>query len=146
MKDSALQLLVAEAIALDREVKEKADALKELKEQLVIEAQSRADEHVPTDGGGSTVTFRALNGEAARVCFPGPELKGKIDGEGKAIEKIRTLAGRAFDQLFRPALSYRPIDGFREAATLALEKPAAKKLIDACEKDSSPKVSFETAA
>jgi hypothetical protein len=145
MKEAALQILVAEAIALDRQVKDLTEQLKERKEQLVIEAQSREDELTATEGGGRTISFKSINGEVARVTFPADELKSKIDGEGKAIEKVRALAGKFFDQLFRPALAYRPIEGFREAARLVLEKPVAKKLIDACEKDSSPRVSFETA-
>jgi hypothetical protein len=144
MKDTQLQILVAETIALDRDVKEKTELLKEKKTLLIHEAESRPDECSPTDGGGKSIEFKALNGESARVTFPASELKSKIDGEGRTIEKVRTAAKAFFDRLFRPVLGYRPVDNFRDEAVSLLGRKDGGKLIDLCEKDSSPRVSFET--
>ncbi len=76
--------------------------------------------------------------------FPAPTLKGKIDGEGKAIEKIKKLADAVFSRLFVPAITFKPVEGFRDEAAALLPKADAKKLIKLCESASSPRVSFET--
>lgn len=143
MTDSKLKSLVADAVRLDRQIRDMEQDLKERKAQLVAEATGREEEHVNTDGGGRSWTAVGLDGCVARVTFPAPALKSKVDGEGKAIEKIRAAAGKFFDRLFRPAVSYRPVESFRgEASTLL--GGAAGKLIRLCESESAPKVAFET--
>lgn len=144
MTASMLKNLVTEAVSLDRELNEKSDRLKELKSALVSEARSREDEFAPTDGGGTRWTAEGSDGCIARVNFPAPTLKAKIDGEGKVIEKIKQLAGTVFNRLFTPAISYKPLEGFREEAAALLAKADAKKLIKLCESASAPRVSFET--
>lgn len=143
MTENKLQALVMEAVELDREIAEKNERLKELKSALVTEAESREDEHVDTDGGGRAWTATAHDGCVARINFPAPTLKSKIDGEGKAIEKIRAASGKVFDRLFRPAVAYKPVDGFRDEAQALLGRDAGK-LIRLCQTESAPRVSFET--
>lgn len=143
MTESRLKSLVAQAVSLDREIADKTEALKALKAELVQEAQSRPDEQVATDGGGTSITFAGHDGCVASVAFPAPTLKAKIDGEGKAIEKVKAVAGRVFDRLFRPAIAFRPVDNFREEAAALLGKDASK-LIKLCQSESAPRVSFET--
>jgi hypothetical protein len=145
MTASILKNLVTEAVSLDREINEKAERLKQIKAGLVAEARSREDELTPTDGGGTRWTAEGGDGCIARVNFPAPTLKAKIDGEGKAIEKIKQLAGGVFNRLFIPAINYKPVEGFREEVAALLPKPEAKKLIKLCEGASAPRVSFETA-
>ena len=72
-------------------------------------------------------------------------MKSKIDGEGKTIEKIKQLAGSAFIKLFVPAITFKPIEGFREEAVALLAKADASKFIKLCQTASTPRVSFETA-
>ncbi len=139
-----LKNLVTEAVSLDREINEQTERLKELKSALVAEARSREDELAATDGGGTRWTAEGSDGCIARVNFPAPTLKGKIDGEGKAIEKIKGLAGSVFNRLFTPAISYKPVEGFRAEAVTLLPKADAKKLIKLCQSASAPRVSFET--
>lgn len=143
MTESKLKSLVTEAVSLDREIAEKQDRLKELKSLIVAEAQQREEEHTPGDGGGSCWIAKANDGSAARVSFPVPSLKSKIDGEGKTIEKIRAASGKAFNVLFTPTISYKPVDDFRARAEAELDRGAAK-LIRLCQTESSPRVSFET--
>jgi hypothetical protein len=145
MTTSMLKNLVTEAVSLDREINEKADRLKQLKAALVAEARRRELELVPADGGGTRWTAEGNDGCIARVNFPAPTLKAKIDGEGKTIEKIRQLVGTVFNRLFLPAITFKPVEGFREEAVALLPKADAKKLIKLCEGASSPRVSFETA-
>lgn len=142
MTDKHLRNAVDKGITLRREIEALEGELKELKQSLVAEAHSRPDEQTNTDGGGRSWTATGSDGAIARVVIPAPSLKSKIDGEGKAIEKIKTLAGKWFEKLFRPAISYRPIHDFRAEAEVALGKSAGK-LIKACESQSSPSVSFE---
>ena len=117
----------------------------ELKAELVEAAREREDEHTPTDGGGQRWTVEGTDGCIARVNFPAPTMKSKIEGEGKTIEKIKQLAGSAFTKLFVPAITFKPIEGFREEAVVLLAKADASKLIKLCQTASTPRVSFETA-
>ena len=139
-----LQNLVTEAISLDRKISEQTERLKELKAELVEAAREREDEHTPADGGGKRWTVKGTDGCIARVNFPAPTMKSKIEGEGKTIEKIKQLAGSAFIKLFVPAITFKPIEGFREEAVVLLAKCDATKLIKLCQTASTPRVSFET--
>lgn len=143
MNDAKLKSLVTQAVRLDRQIADLEEALKTAKAQLVAEAQSRTDEHTNTENGGTSWTATGTDGCIARVTFPAPTLKSKIDGEGKAIEKIRAAAGRLFDKLFRPSVTYRPVDNFRDEAETLLGRDAGK-LVRLCQSESSPKVAFET--
>ena len=138
-----IQCLVTDAVKLDRQIAELTEQLKTLKEQIITQAEARQEDATPTEGGGTALVFEGMDGCVARVNMPAPSLKAKIDGEGRTIEKIRQSAGRFFDKLFRPALSYAPIDSFRAEAAALLGRQAVN-LIRLCETKSSPRVSFET--
>ena len=144
MTASTLKNLVTEAVSLDREIHEKNDRLKNLKAELVAEARRRGAELAPTDGGGTRWIAAGSDGCIVRVNFPAPTLKGKIDGEGKTIEKIKKIAASAFNRLFIPTISYKPVEGIREGANTFLPKADANKLIKLCQVASAPRVSFET--
>ena len=99
---------------------------------------------MPTDGGSLRWTAEGNGGCIARVNFPAPSLKSKIEGEGKAIEKIKQLAGAVFCRLFIPTIRFKPVEDFRDEAKTLLAKAEANKLIKLCQTDSAPRVSFET--
>jgi hypothetical protein len=143
MTDQKLKVLVTEAVKLDRKISELEDDLKRLKGELILEAKSRAEEQVATEGGGKSWVAQGCDGCICRVMFPGKSLKGSISGEGKAIANIRALAGPAFSKLFSPSIAYKPIPDFRNQATAMAGKNAAK-LIKAVTSDTAPKVAFET--
>jgi len=144
MNDAKLKNLVAEAVSLDREIQEQQQRLKLLKTQIVTEAESRPDEHMPTDGGGNSVTLEGADGCVARVTFPAPKLKSSISGEGKAFDKIKDVAGAYLTRLLQPAVAYKPVPDFRNQAMIYLGQQQGKKLIKLCQSESSPNVSFET--
>ena len=139
-----LQNLVTEAVSLDRKISEQTERLKEPKTQNIEAVREREHEHTPTDGGGQRWTVEGTDGCIARVNFPAPTMKSKIEGEGKAIEKIKQLAGSAFSKLFVPAITFKPIEDFRVEARALLTKGDANKLIKLCQTESAPRVSFET--
>jgi hypothetical protein len=143
MNDIKLRQLVAEAVGLDREISLQQDRLKEMKAQLVTEAQSRLDEASETEGGGRAIVFQGLAGDVARVNIPAPALKSKIDSEGRAAEKIKAAAGQFFESLFVPSVVYVPIAGFRAEAVTLLGH-ASGRLVKLCETESRPRVCFET--
>jgi hypothetical protein len=62
------------------------------------------------------------DGCVARVTFPAPTLKAKIDQQDKVIDKVKNLAGGVFTGLFVPTTSYRPIEKFREEVAALLRK------------------------
>ena len=141
MTKQNIQALVTQAVLLDRELSEKGDQLKELKSQLVEAARKNPKQFTTTDGGGCRWTATGDDGSVARVNFPAPALKAKIDGEGKTIEKIKEVAGR----LFTPSVNFKPVADFREEVLALLPKTEATKLIKLCQTESAPRVSFETA-
>lgn len=128
---------------MDREIAKMTENLKGLKGDLIHEAQTRTDEQVVTDGGGWSVTFEGTDGNICRVTTPGDALKPAIDGEGKAIEKVREAAGSHFTRLFLQAPKWKLVPNFRDEAVSLLGK-ASGKLIKLCSKSSTPSVSFET--
>ena len=108
-------------------------------------ARGREDEHTPTDGGGQRWTVEGTDGCIARANFPAQTMKSKIEDEGKAIEKIKQLAGSAFTKLFVLAIMFKPLEDFREEARALLAKGDADKVIKLWQTASAPRVSFETA-
>ena len=102
MTDNILKSLVTEAVSLDREINEKTDRLKELKAELVAEARSRESELASTDGGGRRWTAEGSDGCIARVTFPAPTLKAKIDEEGQGHRKDQESRWWRFHPPFRP--------------------------------------------
>lgn len=143
MNEIKLRTLVTEACATDREIAKFKDMLDEMKARIKAEAETRTEEHVATDGGGWSWTFEGTDGNIVRVTTPGDALKPSIDGEGKAIEKVRELAGNHFSRLFLQAPKWKLIPNFREE-TQALLGKAAGKLIKLVSKASQVTVSFET--
>jgi predicted flap endonuclease-1-like 5' DNA nuclease len=144
MTTNKLKSTVTEAVALDREIAEKSERLKELKSDLVTEAALRAEEHTETAGGGKSWTFAGADGCIARVSRPAPTLKDRISGIGKTIEKLQQAAGKAFPRLFQQIPAWSPVDNFRDAAIDILGPIAGRKLIRLCANESAPRVSFET--
>jgi hypothetical protein len=143
MTDNILKSLVTEAVSLDREINEKADRLKELKAELVAEARNRESELASTDGGGRRWTVEGSDGCIARVTFPAPTLKAKIDDKG-TVTKIKSLAGGVFTRLFVQTTTYRPVERFREEVAALLPKADGNHLLKLCQSGSAPRVSFET--
>jgi len=153
LEPAVLESIIAEAIALDRQIKDDTKRLKSLKSQLIVEASFHADAHVPTDGGGSSWVVKANTGEIVRVTFPGHSLKDKIDPTTKEGSKLiarfvdgATNAARKLKRYFRRDIIYRPLDDFRARVEQDFPPKKAESLISACEKDSDPTVSFETAS
>lgn len=144
MTDYKLRQLIDRAVELDREVSEKTAALKEIKSQLITEAESRDEERVAVDGAGSKWTCAGSSGCLCRVTFPGRRLRSSVDQGSKAGTKILNLAGSAKHQLFSPEVVYKPLPDFRDLARDIIGGGAAERLIKAMEMDSAVRVEFET--
>jgi hypothetical protein len=144
MKTSTLQNKIARAVIVDRQVAELTRELKSLKADLILEGLSRQDDHDITEGGGSSWTFEGADGCAVRVTYPAPKLRASLNPETKGFDKIRKLCGKVFQDLYTPAMVFKPVDKFRTLAVELLGKAAGNKLISATESDSAPQVAFET--
>lgn len=143
MTENKLKNLVAEAVSLDREKTNIETRLTEIKEALITEARTRADEYTPTAAGGWSWIAVGRDGCIARVTQEGPKLKASISTD-KDVDKAKTLAGRSFNILFDPRVSYRLTAGFREEAEATLGTTEAKKLVKALTSPGAVKVSYET--
>jgi hypothetical protein len=62
-----------------------------------------------------------------------------------AFDKILALAGESLDGLFDSVHYLKPIADFRDEVAAALPRRAATQLIELCQVECSPRVSFETA-
>jgi hypothetical protein len=145
MTNAQLKKLVAEAVALHREIAAQNERLKKLKANLVRESRFHKKEFTLTDNGDARWTVTGTDGCIARVNFPAPGLLAQIDSESETFDHVLALAGECMDQLFESVYFLRPISNFRQQAAGALPGREADKLIDLCQAASSPRVSFETA-
>ena len=143
MNDQKLREAVTQACRLDRKIALLKEMLDVSKKQLISEAEGRAEERTPTEGGGWSWTAEGTDGNICRVTSPGDALKSSIDGEGKAIEKVREAAGLHFGRLFLQAPKWKPVENFRKEAADLLGKGAGK-LIKLVTKSCQTSVSFET--
>ncbi len=146
MNQTKLAGLVSQAVALDREIAEKAESLKLLKGQLLAVARGGLHETTPTDGGGWSILFEGADGCVARVTQPADKLRNSIDAEKPAGAKLMLLVGRLKEELFTPSLKYVPVENFRLRAASLFPPAAANRIIKAMTGESSPTVSFETKA
>jgi len=142
MTHTKLTSLVTEAVALDRDVREKVDRLTGLKDLLKQEASTRNEEHAATETGGWSWTAAGTDGCIARVTQEGGKLKSAISSD-KDLAKLREIAGPLFTQLFEPRVSYKPLPGIRDRAAQLLGK-AAGKLLKAITGSGQTNVAFET--
>jgi hypothetical protein len=145
MTEAQLKKLVNEAVSLHRALTTYSERLKTLKADLIREAQRHKEEFTLTDGGGSRWTVTGTDGCVARINFPAPALVSHIDTDDEIFDKILVLAGESLDELFDSRHYLKPVADFRDEVTAALPRRAATQLIELCQVECSPRVSFETA-
>jgi len=145
MTEAQLKKLVNEAVSLHRALTTYSERLKTLKADLIREAQRHKEDFTITDNGGSRWTATGTDGCIARVNFPAPALLSHIDTQDETFDKILALAGESLDDLFESRHYLRPIADFRDEVAAALPRRAAAQLIELCQVECSPRVSFETA-
>jgi len=145
MNEAQLKKLVNEAVILHRDIAAHSERLKALKADLIREARRHKEDFMITDGGGSRWTACGTDGCIARVNFPAPALLSHIDTEDETFDKIIAIAGESLDELFDSRHYLKPIADFRDEVAAALPRRTAAQLIELCQVECSPRVSFETA-
>ena len=145
MTNAQLKKLVNEAVTLHRDIVAQSERLKTMKADLVREARLHENDFTPTNNGGSRWTATGTDGCIARVNFPAPALLSHIDTEDETFDKILALAGESLEGLFDSVHYLKPIADFRDEVAAALPRRAAAQLIELCQVECSPRVSFETA-
>ena len=145
MTEAQLKKLVDEAVSLHRALTTYGERLKTLKADLIREAQRHKEDFTITENGGSRWTASGSDGCIARVNFPAPALLPHINADDEIFDKILALAGESLDDLFESRHYLRPIADFRDEVAVALPRRAATQLIELCQVECSPRVSFETA-
>ena len=145
MTNAQLKKLVNEAVTLHRDIVAQSERLKIMKADLVREARLHENDFTPTNNGGSRWTATGTDGCIARVNFPAPALLSHIDTEDETFDKILALAGESLEGLFDSVHYLKPIADFRDEVAAALPRRAAAQLIELCQVECSPRVSFETA-
>lgn len=144
MTNDKLRDLVTTAVRLDREIADKNDQLKLLKERIATEAETRAEDATPTEGGGTSLTFEGADGCVARVVTTGAALKSAIKQDDKKLAKIKDAARAFFSRLFVPEVVLKPVTNFRDEAVNYLGAKDGAKLINLCETPGRTSVAFET--
>jgi hypothetical protein len=145
MTDIQLKKLVNEAVSLHRALTTYGERLKTLKADLIREAQRHKEEFTITENGGSRWTATGTDGCIARVNFPAPALLSHINTDDETFDKILAVAGESLELLFESFHYLKPVAEFRDEAAAALPRRAAAQLIELCQVECSPRVSFETA-
>jgi hypothetical protein len=145
MTEAQLKKLVDEAVSLHRALTTYGERLKALKADLIREAQRHKEDFTITENGGSRWTASGSDGCIARVNFPAPAILPHINADDEIFDKILALTGESLDDLFESRHYLRPIADFRDEVAAALPRRAATQLIELCQVECSPRVSFETA-
>lgn len=144
MSPKEITTLVAKAITLDRLLSNTKEKLDDLKAQLIEVAEAVPEDlRTATDGGGWSINFESDAG-IARVTQPGDKIKSSVDPETKPGALVLSTLGKLKDQFLTPALSYTPVENFRERAVELFSPAVARKLIKMVTSESKPKVAFET--
>ncbi len=145
MKDQDLETLVDHAVALHREITVKNEQLKALKAALVKQARLQPELLATTGSSGQRWVAEGSDGSIARVSFPAATLLAEVGAQSDLANKIQEIAGEEFRRLFTPVKRYQAVNDFRTVAALILPKRKAAALLQLCESESSPRVSFEIA-
>lgn len=145
MTKEKLQKLVDDAVALQREVAAKTEALKALKASLIEEAEKHPDAQVTTERGGRRWTALGSDGCIARVNFPADGLAAELEGKSHEAQRCHEIAGEQFRSLFITVKSYQLVDDFRVKASALLPVPKVEALMAILTTENSPRVSFEVA-
>jgi len=143
MNNQKLQALCDEAVHVQRQLAALQQRADELRETIIVEAKSRDEDKVATDGGGESWSTVATDGSLLRVTFPAPTLKSCINPETPSGAKVMQKIGRHKDELLVPVLKYELVSNFRDKARQVIGGQTAESLIRACETHSSPKLSYE---
>jgi hypothetical protein len=143
MSTKEISNLVAQAIALDKQLNEVESQLKAVKADLIALAIEKG-ETTATDGGGWSVVFEADNGDVARVTQPGRKLKSSFKVGTKEGERIQTILGTNFYRCFESRTIYVPVPNIRDVVAEYIKSPAQQKqVIKAVTSDCAPQVAFE---
>ncbi len=145
MTKETLQNLVDDAVALQREIAAKTEALKGLKAILIEEAEQHPEAQVATDRGGKRWTAEGSDGCIARVSFPAQGLVPEIGAKSNQAQECQAIAGEEFRKLFTTVKSYQLVDDFRAQAKALLPATKAAALLALLATEGAPRVSFETA-
>ena len=145
MTENKRKKLVNEAGAPHRALTTYSERLKTFKADLIREARRHKEDFALTDGGGSRWTASGTDGCIARVNFPAPALVSNVNTEDEIFDKILSLAGESLDELFDSIHYLKPVADFRDEVATALPRRTAAQLIELCQVECSPRVSFETA-
>ena len=145
MTEIQLKRLVSEAVFLHRDITLRNERLKTIKAELVREARRHENEFTPTENGGSRWTATGNDGCIARVNFPASSLLPHISTDDEIFDKILVLAGESLDDLFDSRHYLKPVADFRDKVSEALPRRLAIQLIEVCQTECAPRVSFETA-
>ena len=144
MTDKQIKTLVDTAIALHREIATKTEQFKALKADLVEEARLHPEDLVETESGGQRWTAKGSDGSIARVNFPIPGIISEIEAPSDLATQIQAIVGDQFRKLFTTVKTYLPVDEFRAQANDLLPAAKVEALMMLCERESAPRVGFET--
>ena len=141
---ASIAKLVDRAIALDRQRRELEKELEGIEEQIIVHAiENRKEDGEATDGGGWTVDVVGASGETAKVTQAGASVKSLKD-DSKDYLAVRQVLGAQFKDFYRPELTYKPIENWRDAIKVTLDTPTRRSLNKLATKAGSLRVAYAT--
>lgn len=136
LTDDAVATLVDECVYLDREIRDKELAKKEMETVLVGVANKRKRDGEKTDGGGWTVELVGHEGNVFQLTQAGPSA-ASVDPE--IIEKYPEL-----DEFYEEKVTYKPMKDALNRMKEALGMDVFKSLKALVTKAGSVRVSYKT--
>lgn len=144
MATPKIETLVDRAIAIDRQRRELDEELEGIEAVLKEHAEAnRKEEGDKTDGGGWTVDITGASGQVVTVVQAGPSVKSLKD-DSKDLLAVRQVLGAGFKELYVPELTYKPIEGYRDAIKVTLDGATRRALLKLATKNGSLRVNYKT--
>ncbi len=144
MATPKLETLVDRALAIDRQRRELEKELEGIEAVLIEHAtENRKEDGDKTDGGGWTVDVTGASGQVVTVVQAGPSVKSLKD-DSKDLHAVRQVLGAQFKDLYTPELTYKPIEGYRDAIKVTLDGATRRSLLKLATKNGSLRVNYKT--
>lgn len=136
LTDDAVATLVDECVYLDRDIRNKELAKKDMENVLVGVANKRKRDGEKTDGGGWTVELVGHEGNVFQLTQAGPS--------AASLEHETIVANPELDEFYEEKVTYKPVKDALQRMKEVLGVDVFKTFKDIVTKAGSVRVSYKT--